>query len=573
MRSGIPLGNRAERIGFNSSCSLNPARVFGLKILVTAALPYANGPLHLGHIRSTYLPADIYSRYQRLAGNECLYICATDEHGTPIVVGAEKAGKKPQEFVDGYHAKDKAEFAALGFQFDIFHRTSSAENRELTQHFFKRLTDGGHIYTKEVEQPYCEKDSRFLPDRFIVGTCPHCKAEKQYSDYCDSCSNTIGSGQLIEPRCITCGSVPVGRKSKHYFFRLAEFSGKLRHYLTANKSLQPEVVNYVVNWIDTGLQDWDISRDLGWGVPIPGEPEKVFYVWFDAPIGYVSSTIALRKDWEEFWKGDSRIVHFIGKDIIYHHFLFWPAMLMGVGENFRAPDRMAVRGYLNLEHRKFSKSRGWFVSLEDYLAEFPADYLRYYQTAFTPHNVQDADFIWKDFQVKINNELVASIGNFVHRTLVLTEKLNGSVVPGAGELDEGDNRLLSEITAAKDKIAKLIDEFQLKDGQEEILRLCGEFNKYLSAREPWKDKDAARVQRTLYASIRCISALSILLEPYLPFTAGRLQKMLSIPREKIAWKNADSELVAAGSKLGKPVPLFEKITDEKIKKQEEKLKS
>ncbi|HIH18646.1 TPA: methionine--tRNA ligase [Candidatus Micrarchaeota archaeon] len=545
--------------------------MFDLKILVTAALPYANGPLHLGHIRSTYLPADIYSRYQRLAGNECLYICATDEHGTPIVVGAEKAGKKPKEFTDEYHLKDKKEFTALGFQFDIFHRTTSEENRKLTQHFFARLKEGGHIYTKEVEQPFCEKCSRFLPDRFIVGTCPHCKSERQYSDYCDSCSNTIGSGQLVNPQCITCGSVPSYRKSQHYFFKLASFSDKLRAYLTGNRFLQREVVNYVVNWIDGGLQDWDISRDLSWGVPIPGEPDKVFYVWFDAPIGYISSTMALRPDWEDFWKGDSTIVHFIGKDIIYHHFLFWPAMLMGVGEDFRAPDKMAVRGYLNLEHRKFSKSRGWFVSLEDYLKEFPADYLRYYQTAFTPHNVQDADFIWKDFQSKINNELVASIGNFVHRTLVLTEKLNGNTVPAPNDLDSEDRRLLGEITSSKEKIASLIAEFQLKEGQEEILRLCGEFNRFLSLREPWKEKDKAKVLRTLYVSLRFVSSLSILLEPYLPFTAGKLQKMLSVPREKVAWKNADAELVAPGAPLPKPVPLFEKISDEKIKAQEGRL--
>lgn len=545
--------------------------MFCLKILVTAALPYANGPLHLGHIRSTYLPADIYARYQRLAGNDVLYICATDEHGTPIVVSAEKAGKTPGEFVDYYHKKDKEDFAALGFSFDIFHRTSSKENRETTTHFYNRLSEQGFVYTKEVEQPYCGKCRRFLPDRFIVGTCPHCNAEKQYSDYCDSCSSTIGSGQLISPKCITCGSAPVGRKSKHYFFKLSEFSSKLRNYLANNSALQKEVVNYVVNWVDGGLVDWDISRDLDWGVGVPGETDKVFYVWFDAPIGYLSSTIALTPKWEEYWKGDSKIVHFIGKDIIYHHFLFWPAMLMGVGEGFRAPDAIAVRGYLNLEHRKFSKSRNWFVSLEEYLAEFPADYLRYYETAFTPHNVQDADFIWKDFQSKVNNELVACIGNFVHRSLVLTSKLNGSVVPPSEGLDDEDRRVLGEITASKEKIGKLVDEFQLKEGQEEIVRLCGEFNRYLSLREPWKEKDKKKVERTLYVCLRGISALSILLEPFLPFTAEKLQKMLSVQKENVSWKNADSELVAPGFKLAEPKPLFEKVSDEKIKLQEEKL--
>lgn len=558
--AGIPLGKTANR-----------PRGVSLKILVTAALPYANGPLHLGHIRSTYLPADIYARYQRLAGNDVLYVCATDEHGTPIVVSAEKAGKTPQEFVDYYHKKDREEFAALGFSFDVFHRTASKENDGFTTHFYNRLSEQGFIYTKEVEQPYCEKCKRFLPDRFIVGTCPHCNSEKQYSDYCDSCGNTIGSGQLISPKCITCSGVPVARKSKHYFFKLSQFSGKLREYLTGNPALQKEVVNYVVNWIDNGLVDWDISRDLDWGVKVPGEIDKVFYVWFDAPIGYVSSTAALTPKWEEYWKGDSKIVHFIGKDIVYHHFLFWPAVLMGVGEGLRAPDAIAVRGYLNLEHRKFSKSKNWFVSIEEYLSAFPADYLRYYQTAFTPHTVQDADFIWKDFQSKVNNELVASIGNFVHRSLVLTAKLNGGVVPIAEGLDEEDTRVLGEITASKEKIAKLVDEFQLKDGQEEILALSGVFNRYLSAREPWKEKDKKKVERTLYVCIRGITALSILLEPFLPFTAKKLQGMLFVQKEKVAWKNADVELAAPGLKLSEPKPLFEKVSDEAIKKQEERL--
>ncbi len=546
------------------------------KILVTAALPYANGPLHLGHIRSTYLPADIYSRFHRLIGNDALYICATDEHGTPIVASAEKAGKTPQEFVDYYHEKDKQEFAALGFQMDIFHRTSSKENRELTQHFFNRLNEAGHIYSKEVEQPYCEKCKRFLPDRFVVGTCPNCKSEKQYSDYCDACSNTIRSGEIIEPKCIVCGTKPVPRTSKHYFFRLATFSQKLKEWLTTNKNLQKEVVNYVVNWIDNGLVDWDISRDLDWGVPVPGEQGMVFYVWFDAPIGYVSSTIALTPRWEEYWKGDAEnteIVHFIGKDIIYHHFLFWPAMLMGVGEGFQPPHKEAVRGYLNLEHRKFSKSKNWFVSLEEYLKVFPPDYLRYYQTAFTAHNVQDADFVWKEFQEKVNNELVANIGNFVHRTLVLDKKLCDSKIPAPADLEADDKKLLEEITKSKGKVEQLILEFNLKEGQEECLRLSSEFNKYLSSREPWKEKDAKRVANCIYVCTRGISALSVLLYPYLPFSCEKLANMLGIPKEKLAWDNADKELLVPGTQLGDIAPLFAKVTDDQIKEQEAKLGS
>ncbi len=539
---------------------------------MTAALPYANGPLHLGHIRSTYLPADIYARYHRLIGNDVLYICATDEHGTPIVAGAEKEKKSPKELVDYYHDRDKLEFGALGFSFDIFHRTSSEENCELTQQFFKKLSGNGHIYTKTVAQPYCETDKRFLPDRFVVGTCPHCKSERQYSDYCENCGRTLSAGEILNPVCITCGKKPISRESKHYFFKLASFSDRLQQYLTGNKSLQPEVTNYLLNWIKEGLVDWDISRDLDWGVPIPGEPGKVFYVWFDAPIGYVSSTKALTPKWEEYWKGDSKIVHFIGKDIIYHHFLFWPAMLLGVGDGFRVPDAIAVRGYLNLEHRKFSKSKNWFVSIEEYLKAFPADYLRYYQTAFTPHSVVDADFIWKDFQTKINNELVASIGNFVHRALILIEKQNGGIAPKPAALDAEDEKVLGEIAKAKEKVSALISSFQLKEGQEEILKLSGEFNRYLSFRQPWKEKDAQRNATTLYVCTRAISALAILLEPYLPFTTEKLQKMVGIERETVKWANADAELILPGKKIGPAKPLFEKISDEKIEEQEKKLK-
>jgi methionyl-tRNA synthetase len=543
-----------------------------VKILVTAALPYANGPLHLGHIRSTYLPADIYARYQRLAGNEVLYVCATDEHGTPIVAGAEKQQKTPKEFVDYYHKKDAEEFAALGFSFDIFHRTSSKENKEMTQYFFKRLNDAGHIYTKEVELPYCSHDKRFLPDRFIVGTCPHCKAEKQYSDYCENCGKTLSAGEILNPVCITCGKKPVHRISKHYFFKLASFSDKLHKYLSENKNLQSDVTNYVLNWVKDGLVDWDISRDLEWGVPVPGEKDMVFYVWFDAPIGYVSSTKALTKKWEEFWKKDSQIVHFIGKDIVYHHFLFWPAMLMGVGDGFRAPDKMAVRGYLNLEGRKFSKSKNWFVSIEDFLASYPPDYLRYYQTAFTPHSTVDADFVWKDFQSRINNELVANVGNYVNRALVLVQKMEGGSVPRPEGLDEMDQKMLGEIAIAREKVAVLIDGFKLKEGQEEIFSLSSEFNKYLSDKSPWKEKDAQKNANTLYVCIRGISALSILLEPYLPFSAQKMQQMLCIGKEQVKWANAEVEIVMPGTKLGEVKPLYVKVSDEQIAKEEEKLR-
>jgi len=544
------------------------------KVLVTAALPYANGPLHLGHIRSTYLPADIYARYNRLIGNEVLYVCASDEHGTPIVAAAEKAKKTPKEFVDYYHERDEKEFAQLGFSLDIFHRTSSAENKETTQHFFLQLQKNGHIYQKEVEQPYCENCKRFLPDRFVVGTCPHCKSEKQYSDYCDNCGTTLRAGEILDAKCITCGKTPIKRTTRHYFLKLSGFSDKLKTWLTGNKRLQSEVTNYVLNWIHTGLQDWDISRDLNWGVPVPNEKDMVFYVWFDAPIEYISATKAASAKWADFWKGkpdDTEIVHFIGKDIIYHHFLFWPAMLMGVGDGFRTPDSIPTRGYLNLEGRKFSKSKNWFVSLEDFLSSFQPDYLRYYETAVTPFSVQDADFIWKDFQEKINNELVACFGNFVHRELVLIKKLNGGEVPAPENLDDTDKRLLARIGEVKDIAGMLISEFKFKEAQEEIFHLVADFNKYLSDRQPWKEKDKRIANNTLYVSSRGISAMIILLNPFLPHTSEKLAGMLGVEKKHIFWHKIEDELIKPGTKIEEPKPLFEKVSDEKIEELEGKL--
>jgi methionyl-tRNA synthetase len=540
-----------------------------MRILVTAALPYANGPLHLGHIRSTYLPADIYARYQRLAGNEVLYICASDEHGTPIVATAEKEKKTPKDVVDYYHERDKREFEALGFSMDIFHRTTSDENREMTLLFFKLLNENGHIYEREVERPYCEHCKRFLPDRFVVGTCPYCKAENQYSDLCESCGRTLKEGEVIGPKCIFCSSTPITKTSRHHFLRLSSFSQKLQEWLTNNKTLQKEVVNYVLNWLKEGLLDWDITRNMDWGIKVPGKEDMRFYVWFDAPIGYISSTAALTPKWEDFWKGDSRIVHFIGKDIVYHHFLFWPAMLMGVGNGFRTPDVIAVRGYLNLEHRKFSKSKNWFVSLGDFLSAFPPDYLRYYETALTPHSVEDADFAWADFQKRINNELIAALGNFVHRTLVLIQK--EGEVPQPENMDEEDNGMLSLITEARNEIGEAIERFDLRGGQEKLMALSSEFNKYLSEREPWKEKDQKRRKNTVYVCSRAISALAGLMRPFLPFTSDSLMEMVGIKNESIKWEDADRELIPQGYKLANIKPLFEKISDERISEQEKKL--
>jgi len=547
------------------------------RVLVTAALPYANGPLHLGHIRSTYLPADIYARFQRLIGNDAIYVCATDEHGTPIVASAEKAGKTPEQFVDFYHSKDKEEFEKLGFSFDIFYHTHSPENTQMTQYFYNRLNEGGYMYTKDVEQAYCEHCKRFLPDRFVIGTCPYCGAEGIYSDYCEMCGKALQGGELKFPQCITCKSTPTAKTSKHYFLKLGEFSDRLAKWLSSNKNLQKEVVNYVSNWVKEGLNDWDLSRDMKWGVPIPGEEDKVFYVWFDAPIGYVSSTVKWAKDngkkWEDYWHDpETRIVHFIGKDIIYHHFLFWPAMLMGVGNGFRAPDFIPTRGYLNLEGGKFSKSKGWFVSLGDFLEAFEPDYLRYYQTEVTGYDVQDADFVWKEFQSKVNNELVANFGNFVHRAVILTKKKCSGKVPDSGGLDERDQELLKKIDETRDIVSELVEKIELRRAQQAIFALSSDFNKYLSDKEPWKEKNQDRIDSCLYVCLRGVTALAIMAEPFLPFTSRKLFSMLELPESELKWANVSEELLKPGTELPDAKPLFEKVSDEEIAEQEEKLK-
>lgn len=537
------------------------------KVFITAALPYANGPLHLGHIRSTYLPGDIYARFRRLLGDDAVYVCATDEHGTPIVLSAERAGKTPKEFTDYYHEKDKKEFAALGFSFDIFHRTSSSENRETTQWFYSVLKEKGYIYKKEVEQNFCQKCNRYLPDRFVIGECPKCHALGQYSDYCEACGSTYKPDEIINPKCIACSTPPVKKKSEHCFFKLTAFAEKLKSYLTANQRLQQQVVNYVLNWIENGLIDWDITRDLEWGIPIPDEPGKVFYVWFDAPIGYIGSLKALKGDkWKEYF--DSETVHFIGKDIIYHHYLFWPAMLCGVG--LKCPDAIPVRGYLNLEGNKFSKSKNWFVSLEDYLSAFEPDYLRYYQTCFTPHDTTDADFQWKDFQTKVNNELVANLGNFINRVLTMLKRDFDFCIPEPSGLSEKEQKLLELITKTKDEYISLMHRFHFKEAQELVMKLSSEFNAYLSETQPWK-LDRNNKGKVLYVCSRAISALNILMYPFIPFSAEKLAEMLKIDALSVKLQNCDKEILKPGSKLGEPKPLFRKIEDREIEIQLAKL--
>lgn len=539
------------------------------KYLVTAALPYANGPLHLGHLRSTYYPGDIYTRFLKMLGEDVLYISATDEHGTPIIVSAEKENKIPNEIVDYYHEYDRKIFERINVEFDSFHRTSSVENVELTQHFFNLMKDNGYIYTKEVNQLYCEVCSRPLPDRLVKGTCPFCNGEEQYGDACEKCGKVIRIEQLVSPYCSVCKTSPVKKPSQHYFFKLNAFSKQLEKWLHENKNLQDDVKNYVLSWIKSGLNDWDITRDLSWGVPIPNEKNLVFYVWFDAPIGYISSTKHLTKNWEEYWKSkDSQIVHFIGKDISYHHYLFWPAMLMSVEDGYNLPHSIPVRGYLNLEGKKFSKSSGWYVSIEDFLNHFPPDYLRYYITALTPHAASDADFYWKDFMIKINNELVANVGNFLYRTLSMSKKHFKEKIPQS-EVDEG---MLIKINETSRKVESLIREYKVKEAMDVILALSSEFNVYLSATEPWK-KEGEEKTKILVTSLYGVHAISVLMNPYLPNITKELRESLGLS-EKPKFSELGKSLSENGIfKLSEIKPLFSKIEGDLIENLEIKLKS
>ena len=538
------------------------------RYLVTAALPYANGPLHLGHLRSTYYPSDIYSKFLRMLGEDVLYISATDEHGTPIIVNSEKNNKTPKEFVDYYHDYDKKMFERINVEFDAFHRSSSKENIELSQRFFNLMKQNGYIYTKEIEQLFCEKCQRPLPDRLVKGSCPYCGEKDQYGDACEVCGRVIKVDQLINPYCSTCKSTPVKKPSIHYFFRLNDFSEPLKKWLIENKNLQDDVKNYVLSWIESGLNEWDITRDLDWGVPVPGEKNLVFYVWFDAPITYISSTIFKTKEWENYWKSeDSQIVHFIGKDISYHHYLFWPAMLMSVNDGYSLPHSIPVRGYLNLEGKKFSKSKGWYVSIEEFLEHFPSDYLRYYITILTPHSSTDADFYWKDFMLKINNELVANLGNFIYRTLSMSKKHFPEQIPQSAV----DEVMLKKISETSTKVEFLVRGYKVKEALDSILALSSEFNAYLSANEPWK-KEGEEKTKILLTSLYGVHALSVLMGPYLPNITFELRKSLGVEQKPMFTELGKSFLENKIIKLGEIKPLFSKIDPEIIEMLENKLK-
>jgi methionyl-tRNA synthetase len=538
--------------------------------VITSALPYANGEIHLGHIASTYLPADIFTRFSRLSGVKAYHICATDDFGTPILIKAEKEKKTPEEYVAYWNRRDKQDFESLGISFDFFYRTSSPENVEFVQYVFKKLRENGHIYDQNVIQFYCTFDDKFLPDRYVIGRCPYCGAENQYSDLCEKCGRV--PDQILDPKCAICGRPPVKKESKHYFFRLSSFGQKLKEWLSANGRLQPEVRNYVINWINEGLQDWDITRDLSWGVPIPGAEGKVFYGWFDNHLCYISSLVKFVDDsgnnGKKFWN-DSEIYHFIGKDIVYHHYLFLPAMRLGIDSEYKLPDYIPTRGHLMLQNQKISKSRNWYIGLRDFTSAFNPDYLRFYIASVVTYSQDDLNFDFDAFYERINNELIANVGNFVNRALSFTIKSFGGRVPEPSKID---GSLGKELAAAVDEAGALLSNNEIDKALKRILKYSSYMNQYFQANAPWANKDTANT--TLYVSVNAVRSLAIMLEPFIPFSCEKIWSQLKMGGNvhEQAWESAkDTKAVAPGHELGRVEPIFRKIEAKEIEQWKNKL--
>lgn len=547
------------------------------RTLVTAALPYANGGVHIGHLAGVYVPADIYVRYLRLKKKEVLFIGGSDEHGVPITIRARKEGCTPQDVVDRFHTMIKDDFKEFGISFDIYSRTTSKIHNETASKFFLDLYNNGKFIKKTSEQYYDEEAKTFLADRYITGECPHCHAQGAYGDQCEKCGSTLSPRELINPRSTISGSKPVLKETTHWYLPLNEYEDWLRKWiLEDHKEWRPNVYGQCKSWLDMHLQPRAVTRDLYWGIPVPLEEGKgkVLYVWFDAPIGYISNTRELRpNDWEKWWKDSStRLVHFIGKDNIVFHCIVFPAMLKAHGD-YILPDNVPANEFLNLENDKISTSRNWAVWLDDYLKEFPGkqDVLRYVLTANAPET-KDNNFTWKDFQARNNNELVAIYGNFVNRALVLTEKYYKGIVPECGELTDFDRQTIEEFKNVKADVEKLLDNFKFRDAQREAMNLARIGNKYLADSEPWKvvKTDPERVKTILYLALQLAANLSIAFEPFLPFSSSKLREMLAM--KECDWSQLGSiELLAPGHELNKPELLFEKIEDSVVDEQVKKL--
>lgn len=549
------------------------------RTLVTTALPYANGPVHIGHLAGVYVPADIYVRYLRLKGREVLFIGGSDEHGVPITIKAKKEGVTPQDIVDRYHKIIKESFEEFGISFDIYSRTSSKIHYKTASDFFKTLYEKGEFIEKTSEQYYDEEAKQFLADRYITGTCPHCKNPNAYGDQCEACGTSLSPLDLIDPKSAISGSKPVLRETKHWYLPLDKHEGWLKEWILENhKEWKTNVYGQCKSWLDMGLQPRAVSRDLDWGVPVPieGAEGKVLYVWFDAPIGYISNTKELLpNDWEKWWKDEStRMIHFIGKDNIVFHCIVFPAMLKAEG-SYILPDNVPANEFLNLEGDKISTSRNWAVWLHEYLKDFPGkqDVLRYVLTANAPET-KDNDFTWLDFQTKNNSELVAIFGNFINRAIVLTGKYFDGKVPAKGELTEYDIETIKEFKEIKASVESNLEQFKFREALKEAMNLARIGNKYLADTEPWKlaKTDMERTATILHLALQIAANLSIAFEPFLPFSAKKLRNMLSI--NDFNWKMLGSiDILKENAELGKAELLFEKIEDSEIDKQIQRLKN
>ena len=548
------------------------------RTLITTALPYANGPVHIGHLAGVYVPADIYARYLRLCGKDVVMIGGSDEHGVPITIKAKNEGVTPQDIVDRYHGIIKESFKGLGISFDIYSRTTSAMHKETASEFFRRLYDKGEFVEKTSMQLYDEKANQFLADRYVTGECPHCHNERAYGDQCEACGTSLNATDLINPKSAITGNTPVLKETKHWYLPLDKWESHLSKWiLEGHKEWKTNVYGQCKSWIDMGLQPRAVSRDLDWGVPVPieGAEGKVLYVWFDAPIGYISNTKELLPDtWETYWKDpETRIINFIGKDNIVFHCIVFPAMLSAYGDNFQLPDNVPANEFLNLEGDKISTSRNWAVWLHEYLVDFPGkqDVLRYVLTANAPET-KDNDFTWRDFQARNNNELVAILGNFVNRAIVLTHKYFGGKVPAAGELQDVDKAAFAELAEIKASLSENLDTFHFREALKDAMNIARLGNKYLQETEPWKlaKTDMARVETILNVALQICANIAIAFEPFLPFMSAKLSNMLGL--EKLDWNTLGaSDILAAGAEIAPAELLFEKIEDAAIQAQIDRL--
>ena len=546
------------------------------RYLITSALPYANGPVHIGHLAGVYVPSDIYTRYLRLKGYDVISVCGSDEHGVPITIKARKEGITPQQVVDRYHAIIEKSFRRLGMSFDIYSRTSSPTHRVTASEFFRKLYDEGKFIEQSSMQYYDEEAQTFLADRYIVGTCPHCQNEKAYGDQCEKCGSTLSPDELLNPKSAVSGAVPVKRETKHWYLPLDKYEGFLREWiLEGHKEWKSNVYGQCKSWLDLGLQPRAVSRDLDWGIPVPveGADGKVLYVWFDAPIGYISATKDLTPDWEKYWKSeDTKMVHFIGKDNIVFHCIVFPSMLKAHGD-YILPENVPANEFLNLEGDKISTSQNWAVWLHEYLDEFPGkeDVLRYVLCANAPET-KDNDFTWKDFQARNNSELVAVLGNFVNRALVLTKKYYDGIVPERGTLTDYDEATIEEMQQIKASLERNIEHYHFREALKDAMNFARIGNKYLADTEPWKviKTDPERVKTILNIALQITANTAIAIEPFMPFSAEKMLKMLAV--DKFGWEQMGSlELIEAGHAIGEAQLLFEKIEDDVIQAQLDKL--